>query len=645
MNMKNTYKVLVLSGLMVLSGVFAGTVRAQTPTIESLLAQIQALQVQIQALQGGGQTGAGCYMFSRDLTVGSQGADVTALQNFLATKGFFSVMATGYFGPITQSAVAGWQAANGVMPAVGYFGPLSRSAYAGSCTPVVPPAPVDDPSDSDNFFGGSAEGYLDNFKQVSKYSSEEVGEGENNVVVLGVEFEAKDADQMIERVVVVFDDPTGEDDLDDFITEVSVWLNGKRLARMDVDDASHNRSNDRYTFRFIGLDGVIKRNAKAELTIAVNGIRNLNSSDRGDGWTVTIPSNGIRAASPNGIIDEYDSSAHETDFTLETFASATGIELRIAESSDNPNAQTVRVDGTRDTDDVELLVFTLEARNGDIELFELPVLFTVSSTSQDVREIANRATLVIDGDEYSELIPAEGADGDVTVLFDNLDIVIDEGDKLTVVVMVDINRQGGRYDEGTTIKADIGSTQRDAIEAEDETGSDLSTSRKKGTVTGEEQTLRVSGAILANAATSVRSIENDDSITTDNQVEFKVTFDVEAFETDLYIPKIAERGITLGTAGVNYTIEDASDGGSATTTGIVSASLTSTADSSGSYFRVRDGQTKKMTLTVVYDPALTSFYQLQLYSLNFASSMIAPTTQQRALPTENFETSATFVQN
>jgi hypothetical protein len=66
--------------------------------------------------------------FTRDLTIGSSGADVKALQNWLIAHGFaIPAGATGYFGPQTQTALIKFQIANGISPAVGYFGPLSRS--------------------------------------------------------------------------------------------------------------------------------------------------------------------------------------------------------------------------------------------------------------------------------------------------------------------------------------------------------------------------------------------------------------------------------------------------------------------------------------------------------------------------------------
>ncbi len=97
--------------------------------IAALLAQIQQLQSQLNTAQGGGSSSA--YNFTRDLTVGSKGADVTALQQLLISKGYLAVSApTGYFGSLTKAAVAKWQAAVGLSPAAGYFGPKSRAFLA-----------------------------------------------------------------------------------------------------------------------------------------------------------------------------------------------------------------------------------------------------------------------------------------------------------------------------------------------------------------------------------------------------------------------------------------------------------------------------------------------------------------------------------
>ncbi len=90
-------------------------------------------------------SGTSAYTFTTDLTLGSTGNDVTALQNILIAQGDLTMpagVAEGYFGTLTQSALAKYQAANGITPAAGYFGPKTmafvNSAQGGvSVTPVT----------------------------------------------------------------------------------------------------------------------------------------------------------------------------------------------------------------------------------------------------------------------------------------------------------------------------------------------------------------------------------------------------------------------------------------------------------------------------------------------------------------------------
>ncbi|MEX2013418.1 MAG: peptidoglycan-binding protein, partial [Parcubacteria group bacterium] len=75
-----------------------------------------------------------------NLTIGSRGADVTALQQFLVREGYLVMpigVDYGYFGPLTKSAVSLWQASSGISPAVGFFGPISRAAFTTQTAPVA----------------------------------------------------------------------------------------------------------------------------------------------------------------------------------------------------------------------------------------------------------------------------------------------------------------------------------------------------------------------------------------------------------------------------------------------------------------------------------------------------------------------------
>ncbi len=158
--------------IIVLSGVAlvpfgASADHSTAHTIEQLLAQITSLQAQLQALQAGTTAPSTACNFTRSLTVGVVGDDVKCLQMYLNGAGY-SVSASGagsagnetiYFGSRTQSAVASWQAANGVSPAVGYFGSISRAKYqtlAG--TPGAPGTPGATPTPTGPFSASLAPG-------------------------------------------------------------------------------------------------------------------------------------------------------------------------------------------------------------------------------------------------------------------------------------------------------------------------------------------------------------------------------------------------------------------------------------------------------------------------------------------------------
>ncbi|MEK7184698.1 MAG: peptidoglycan-binding domain-containing protein [Patescibacteria group bacterium] len=83
--------------------------------------------------------------YNANLSVGSTGADVSALQAFLISKGFSipaisSGAATpGYFGSQTKSAVVAYQASVS-LPNTGFVGPLTRGVLNGTSSYVAPVA-------------------------------------------------------------------------------------------------------------------------------------------------------------------------------------------------------------------------------------------------------------------------------------------------------------------------------------------------------------------------------------------------------------------------------------------------------------------------------------------------------------------------
>ena len=141
----------------------ADTVADLQAQIQALLQQINTLQAQLASLQGGGATTGSsdyCYSFSRNLTVGMKGDDVTALQNILIGEGVWTasnIGATGYFGEVTKVSLAAFQDKHadqiltpvGLSKGTGYFGPSTRSYIASQCVPATPtPTPTPTPSET-----------------------------------------------------------------------------------------------------------------------------------------------------------------------------------------------------------------------------------------------------------------------------------------------------------------------------------------------------------------------------------------------------------------------------------------------------------------------------------------------------------------
>ncbi len=94
-------------------------------TVQSMMALLTTVEIP-DACQG--------VTLDRNLTIGSTGDDVKCLQATLNEKGFTVAQSgpgspgneTAYFGGLTRAALAKFQAANDISPAVGYFGPITR---------------------------------------------------------------------------------------------------------------------------------------------------------------------------------------------------------------------------------------------------------------------------------------------------------------------------------------------------------------------------------------------------------------------------------------------------------------------------------------------------------------------------------------
>ncbi len=588
-------------------------VQAQTTTSTSaqIQAQIQALLAQIAALQAQLGTSGGTTVsttYTRDLTIGSRGTDVIALQTFLISKGF-SIPAgpTGYFGIQTRAALAAFQAANGISPAAGYFGPITRARIiaiiGGGVTP--PPSP-----------GGGLQGGAGRLVDVDELGDVEsdLDEGDEDVKVVGVEMEAQDSDAEIQRLDVEFDlsaATTESTRLDRYVDRVSIWLDGKELASMDASDG--DRDSDVTTFRFANLRGVIREGDTGKLYVVVDTVTTVDSDDAGLDIDATIPQDGLRAIDAQGVSETYVDSDISNTFTVNE---ASAGDLILTESADNPDDTVVEADEDATTDDVTLVSFRLRANHQDVTINDLPVNLGVTGTT-NVSDVVQTVRLMR-GNTTVDTATVSGSGTNVRVVFSDLDETIADDDTETYDVVADIRRiettgGGSAFTAGDTLVAST--SNNSSWDVEDEDGDQIDPT---GSVTGGTVTFETTGITVTKVdATATKSTGT--TVGSADYTQYTISFRVTAAEDDLYIDRSVQNTSSPSAAGGGASWATTTSSTAGVTTGSVTslaASDTNNGDTSTSY-KVPAGTSRVFSLNVTLTATATGFTGVQLTGINY----------------------------
>jgi hypothetical protein len=637
---------------------FATTAKAQTTEdlqqmINDLLAQVAALQASTG--QGATEVASGVcpYTWTRDLNVGATGADVMKLQQFLNADPDTRVAATGagsvgaeteYYGPATAAAVSKMQVkyrsqvlapANLVNP-TGYFGPSSRAAANGLCVaaPVVEDDSMDDADDSMDDSDDSddsvdttlrGEGILDDVT-VDSASDDEVEEGENDVEIAELTVEAVDGDIEISRIDIAIDG--GATDAWDVLDEVSLWIDGDKVAEMDASDEDEYRS-DEVTLRFSGLDLFVEEDGEVEITIAANIAGSIDNADLG-AYNLSVDS--IRYFDADGVA-ETDTTTGDltTNVSFTIVAEGADDEIIVKTSSNDPDATTLQVENDQKSDWFNVFTFDLDTDDStnDIELNELTVSLLLSSSTYGL--IVDDAELIIDGVTIDDVTASTTLAGSADLVFDvDGDVTIDAGDRVEVQLMLRF-KSLAEGNEGMTVTGSVTAADRNAIDAE---GADDVTDLT-GAATGDAHTLRTAGVDV-----SSESVDADVTVvdsTTNDYGTYVIEVEVTAFEQDVYIAVDPADSLT-------YVLQDGA--GSTSVTGSRSATLSSTADDDGTYFEITEGSTETLTLTVTYTPGVANTAsRLVLSAIKFAPTAAPFTQTQTTLPASDYRTAVVTMVN
>jgi peptidoglycan hydrolase-like protein with peptidoglycan-binding domain len=567
--------------------------------------------------------------FSRDLTIGSTGADVTALQNWLISKGFaIAAGATGYFGAQSQAALAKYQAANGISPAAGYFGPITRAKVnAGGSTSGGTGTGTGTGSGDLNGGEASLESYEGN-----DGDDDEVSEGQTGDVA-EFSFDVEDGDVEIDRVDLTFTTTAAgaeEDEPWNTFDTITLLVNGEEVASEDVSDEDDWMENDSpYEFRFTGLDAVVEEGDEAVITVQVEVASSVDSASTDIDWTVYVADEGIRAMDGAGI-DQYTGETTSETATFTVNEEGDGEELNISSSSEDPNAAVLMVEDDGTSDWYTIFAFELDAEEADIDLDQLGV--NLYTSDDNVSDVINDVKVVIDGEEFDDFDWVSEAGTSASTTFDiDKDFTIEGDETVTVEYMVEFkSRITANYAEGATIAASTTGAFVTGEGADDVTAS--------GSAVGETHTLRTTGINVTPDSESASAVSVDGS---DNDyATYTMVVDVEAFDADAYISQ------TAGTA-FTFQIEDASTGTVLGTSTATTSTISSSADTEGSSYRISENGSETFTFTVTLNPLAAnegSSYRLQLLTIVSGSSASTPTgTTFTATPASDYETNGVLI--
>lgn len=458
-------------------------------TVAELQAQINALMAQLSALQGGSSASTGTQITS-DLTVGSTGAQVSALQSSLVSQGHLVMpagVAMGYFGSLTKAAVQKWQAANGVPP-TGYFGPMSRAKYNTSAgtgstsTTVGSTASITTPG---------VEGTITVTKNPSPASGTKVYEGSSKVAVLGIKLEAKGSDMKIERIKLDLDETGNTATVDSqfytkFAQKVYIMDGSTVLASADLSSSTVVEESNEISITLAGMSLIVPKDSTKVLTVALDARSSWDSTYDTDTWTVGVPAEGVRAVDGVGV-NQYGPA------TGNAFSNSVSSEGDLAESatltvstdSDTPKdmEKVCTLSSTEDEcDGLELLRFNIRAEKDSVKVTDLDV--RLSKTDSTGGGATTTTGYLYDGGTLVGSATLLNQSGSKAATFSNIDYVVPKDTTKTLTFKIDV--------KDTTIAASTytASTTASDFTSENSAGTSATVS---GNGVGESITVRKIG--------------------------------------------------------------------------------------------------------------------------------------------------------
>jgi hypothetical protein len=514
---------------MVLTLVGSVGASAQAATAADIAAMIAQLQAQLAAMGG---TSTGGHTFSVDLTMGSKGADVTALQNMLIGKGHaIAAGATGYFGAQTKAAVSAWQAANGITPSVGYFGPKSRTAAnaAGGTTSTTPTTPGTTPAGVTTV---GKEGIMTVTLGATPVPSN-IYAGDKGVGILGVQVQAQQSDLDIQRVTLYL----GTDNRIYNKIYQTLYVkdpSGAVVATQPLNSTTVTKSGLVYSVTITGFHMVIPAGTTKTFSIAADLYSTIDSTNTdGDTFTVAVANNGVRAVDGAGI-DLYGPTDTATPAIVTRTATPAAslvdaASLQLSTDSATPVTGAVVATGGSSSNQQDLfpiLTFDLFAQKDNIQVTDVAMTFAKTGSTPLVTATTTTAYLY-DGSTLLGSASVTSASTGIATISNITGLWINKDSTKVLTVKTDLRNASTT---AAVLSVSIANTQVTALNTQ---GSIITPS---GSAQSNSFTVRNKGPLLTlvGTPTIVKSATGISNNTSTSTVTATFNFQIQALGSDLY---------------------------------------------------------------------------------------------------------------
>jgi hypothetical protein len=495
---------------------------------------------------------ADTYAYSRNLTVGSTGADVTALQSTLYAAGFLKVAPTGYFGSLTKAALGAWQASVGISPAAGYFGAISRAYLATmttgpvstvpgctpgamfssttgqSCmTPGSPTSPTNPTLDNtDGSLTVSSSSYVSTGTTLKKGESKDV---------IAVRLQAINGKVSVNRFDVHFN-------LRPWLYFSQVVLHdsaGNVIATKAItgpSDVTEVTVGTDYLVRFDNFSFVVAPGANVDLVVKTTVLASTDKLTSNQSVTVSVPNGSIRTINGRGFTDTPSSTA-TNNILLSATGSVAGIYTRI--SPNTPAQRIVTTSTSQPTNNVVLGTYGLQSQNNSSTINGLTFQVNQSNTTNTVAAQFSNFRLTVGGQTYgANAVTAGSTNASSTVTFTNLTIPLTQDTWTDLTLQADIAQSVSSVTASTTLLA-VGINGVDA--------NYNNPTIVGGNVTGNDVQFLSAGVAVSNPTASY-TLSGGTSGSKSAGVSFGFTL-TNTSNQDVYISKIPAVALGTSTAG------------------------------------------------------------------------------------------------